>query len=64
MAQDAFVMQVHETSLESHGPDESSKMDRSGGTGCEETDDTQREEHAAQPSLPMKRTATLLPKPS
>ena len=50
--------------LRSRGRDESSIMDRSGDTGCEETDDIQPEEHAAQPSLPMRRTATLLPKRS
>ena len=50
--------------LRSRGRDESSIMDRSGDTGCEETDDIQPEEHAAQPSLPMRRTAILLPKRS
>ena len=38
--------------------DESSIMDRSG-----ETDHIQPEEHAAQPSLPIQGTATLLQKP-
>ena len=39
-------------------------MNRSGDTGCEETDNIQPEEHAIFPSQPTRRTATLLPKPS
>ena len=52
------------THLRSTGWDESSIMDRSGETGREETDHMKPEEHAAQPSLTMKGTATLLPKHS
>ena len=50
--------------LRATGWDESSIVVRTGNTVREETDDIQPEEHAAQPSLPMKRPATLLPKAS
>ena len=39
-------------------------MDRGSETGLEGTDHIQPEEHAAQPSLPIQRTTTLLPKTS
>ena len=58
------VPQSVKVNLRATGRDESSIMDRSGDRGCEETDDIKPEEQVAQPSLPMKRTATFLPKPS
>ena len=57
-----YGMPCHD--LRATGWDKSSTAVRTSDTGREETDGSQPEERTAEPSLPMKRTATLLPKAS